>query len=152
MKWSDDEGEEEEEKIKEKVVFDPPKPTPNVDIDASTAATGELKTDIMAQQLKFIACLKIIMEELSTLASGYEVDGGHLRAQLYYWLEKEVDVLRQLCDYNVSLDETLLYQNADENSSDLMCIDEERPGSRSPSLFHEALKNDRVNMTARYEK
>lgn len=31
--------------------------------------------DIMAQQLKFVACLKILMEELSTLATGYEVDG-----------------------------------------------------------------------------
>lgn len=31
--------------------------------------------DIMAQQLKFVACLKIIMEELSTLATGFEVDG-----------------------------------------------------------------------------
>ncbi len=29
--------------------------------------------DIMAQQLKFIACLKIMMEELSTLATGFEV-------------------------------------------------------------------------------
>ena len=35
--------------------------------------------DIMAQQLKFIACLKIMMEELSTLATGFEVDGGVLR-------------------------------------------------------------------------
>lgn len=32
--------------------------------------------DIMAQQLKFVACLKILMEELSTLATGYEVDGN----------------------------------------------------------------------------
>lgn len=29
----------------------------------------------MAQQLKFVACLKILMEELSTLATGFEVDG-----------------------------------------------------------------------------
>jgi hypothetical protein len=35
--------------------------------------------DIMAQQFKFIACLKIMMEELSTLATGFEVDGGLLR-------------------------------------------------------------------------
>lgn len=32
--------------------------------------------DIMAQQLKFVACLKILMEELSTLATGFEVDGN----------------------------------------------------------------------------
>lgn len=58
----------------------------------------------MAQQLKFVACLKILMEELSTLATGFEVDGGQLRYQLYVWLEREVDALRQLCNYSVSSD------------------------------------------------
>lgn len=56
--------------------------------------------DIMAQQLKFVACLKILMEELSTLATGYEVDGGELRYHLYLWLEREVDALRHLCNYS----------------------------------------------------
>ena len=56
--------------------------------------------DIMAQQLKFVACLKILMEELSTLALGCEVDGGQLRYQLYLWLEREVEALRQLCNYS----------------------------------------------------
>jgi len=55
--------------------------------------------DIMGQQVKFIVCLKILMEEISTLSTGYEVDGGQLRLQLYIWLEKEVDALRQLCSY-----------------------------------------------------
>ena len=58
----------------------------------------------MAQQLKFVACLKILMEELSTLATGFEVDGGQLRYQLYVWLEREVDALRQLCSYSVNAD------------------------------------------------
>jgi len=60
--------------------------------------------DIMAQQLKFVACLKILMEELSTLATGFEVDGGQLRYQLYVWLEREVDALRQLCSYSTNVD------------------------------------------------
>lgn len=64
--------------------------------------SGQL--DIMAQQLKFVACLKILMEELSTLATGFEVDGGQLRYQLYVWLEREVDALRQLCNYSVNTD------------------------------------------------
>lgn len=54
----------------------------------------------MAQQLKFVACLKILMEELSTLATGYEVDGGELRYHLYVWLEREVEALRTLCNYS----------------------------------------------------
>lgn len=35
--------------------------------------------DIFAQQYKFIACLKVLMEEMRTLATGFEVDGGQLR-------------------------------------------------------------------------
>ena len=57
------------------------------------------KIDIMSQQLKFMACLKIMMEELSTLATGFEVDGGLTRYHLYIWLEKEVEALNELCNY-----------------------------------------------------
>lgn len=71
--------------------------TKNVD---ESEGTGQL--DIMAQQLKFIACLKILMEELSTLATGFEVDGGQLRYQLYVWLEREVEALKQLCNYSTN--------------------------------------------------
>uniref|UniRef100_A0A0P5RMU8 DmX protein 2 n=1 Tax=Daphnia magna TaxID=35525 RepID=A0A0P5RMU8_9CRUS len=55
--------------------------------------------DIMAQQLKFIACLKILMGEMATLATGFEVDGGQLRLQLYLWLDRELQALQQLCNY-----------------------------------------------------
>lgn len=68
--------------------------------NASKNNKNGCQMDIMAQQLKFVACLKILMEELSTLATGYEVDGGQLRYQLYLWLEREVDALRQLCNYS----------------------------------------------------
>jgi DmX-like protein len=57
--------------------------------------------DVMAHQLKFIACIKIMVDELSTLATGFEVDGGQLRYQLYIWLEKEVEVLKLLCNYGL---------------------------------------------------
>lgn len=40
--------------------------------------------DIIAQHLKFVASIRIMMEELSTLASGFEVDGGQLRFQVIY--------------------------------------------------------------------
>jgi len=60
--------------------------------------------DIMAHQLKFIACIKIMVDELSTLATGFEVDGGQLRYQLYIWLEKEVEVLKRLSSYGMEPD------------------------------------------------
>jgi hypothetical protein len=37
------------------------------------------EVDTFAQQIKFISCLKILIEEMSTLATGFEVVGGQLR-------------------------------------------------------------------------
>lgn len=50
--------------------------------------------DILAAQLKFTACLKIMTNELRTLSTGYELEGGKLRCQLYQWLEREVKTRR----------------------------------------------------------
>ncbi|XP_066424858.1 dmX-like protein 1 isoform X5 [Molothrus aeneus] len=61
--------------------------------------------DIISAQLKFRACLKILTLELRTLSTGYEVDGGKLRYQLYQWLEREVVALQKTCDYGVEIDE-----------------------------------------------
>lgn len=72
----------------------------SVDSEKSKSDSKACNLDVMAQQLKFVACLKILMEELSTLATGYEVDGGELRYHLYLWLEREVDALRHLCNYS----------------------------------------------------
>ncbi|XP_006162399.1 dmX-like protein 1 isoform X2 [Tupaia chinensis] len=55
--------------------------------------------DIIAVQLKFRACLKILTVELRTLSTGYEIDGGKLRYQLYHWLEREVVALQKTCDF-----------------------------------------------------
>lgn len=56
---------------------------------------------MIAEQLKFRACLKILMTELRTLATGFEVDGGKLRFQLYNWLEKEIAGMHKICNYKV---------------------------------------------------
>lgn len=63
---------------------------------ASEIEETKQKIDIMAQQLKFVACLKILMEELSTLATGFEVDGrrifyliitGNLNTNLLFFIK-----------------------------------------------------------------
>ncbi len=64
-------------------------------------STGKSEVDVIAEQLKFRACLKILMTELRTLATGYEVDGGKLRFQLYNWLEKEIEAMHHICNYKV---------------------------------------------------
>ncbi|XP_028970574.1 dmX-like protein 2 isoform X1 [Esox lucius] len=63
---------------------------------------GESEVDVIAEQLKFRACLKILMTELRTLATGYEVDGGKLRFQLYSWLEKEIGAMHRICNYKLA--------------------------------------------------
>uniref|UniRef100_A0A673U0U4 Dmx like 2 n=1 Tax=Suricata suricatta TaxID=37032 RepID=A0A673U0U4_SURSU len=60
---------------------------------------SDTEVDVIAEQLKFRACLKILMTELRTLATGYEVDGGKLRFQLYNWLEKEIAALHEICNH-----------------------------------------------------
>ncbi|XP_034019606.1 dmX-like protein 2 [Thalassophryne amazonica] len=62
---------------------------------------GDSEVDVIAEQLKFRACLKILMTELRTLATGFEVDGGKLRFQLYNWLEKEIAAMHKICNYKV---------------------------------------------------
>ncbi|XP_063310187.1 dmX-like protein 1 isoform X1 [Pelobates fuscus] len=81
--------------------------------------------DVIASQLKFHSCLKILTGELRTLSTGYEVDGGKLRYQLYSWLERAVAALQKICDYNGNPDETnssgtAEFPNGDslDNSSD----------------------------------
>ncbi|KAG8575677.1 hypothetical protein GDO81_009635 [Engystomops pustulosus] len=66
-------------------------------IDNSTPTANEV--DVIAEQLKFRACLKILMTELRTLATGHEVDGGKLRFQLYNWLEKEIAAMHKIFNH-----------------------------------------------------
>ncbi|KAK6643958.1 hypothetical protein RUM43_000223 [Polyplax serrata] len=110
--------------------------------------------DIMAQQLKFVACLKIVMEELSTLATGFEVDGGQLRYQLYVWLEREVDALRQLCNYSsgdgdyYAVEDSMVdgQDNRDYTGTPTMM----RPGEK-PTL-HEILMAEKLDFEAKVER
>jgi len=107
LKWSDEEEDDEDDDDNGLAVVqeEPRKPivkqeSADSDCKSKSADSKACNLDVMAQQLKFVACLKILMEELSTLATGYEVDGGELRYHLYLWLEKEVDALRHLCNYS----------------------------------------------------
>ncbi|GAB6032390.1 hypothetical protein CHUAL_011029 [Chamberlinius hualienensis] len=103
--------------------------------------------DIMAQQLKFVACLKIVMDELSNLATGFEVDGGQLRYQLYVWLEQEVDALKELCNYG-SKQEVITGESGD------ICKLAPSPAFRSgekPTL-HEILLQDKMDFEAKLKR
>ena len=101
----------------------------------------ETKLDIMAQQLRFIACLKILMEELSTLATGFEVDGGQLRYHLYVWLEKSVLALKIVCNYRTF---SIRSQGLDLFKNQAMILDDTEltPAEKSPKNFGSTGYND----------
>lgn len=105
LDWSDKEEEEDDDDDDEEETINTKESQKiakqeSVDSEKSKSDSKASNLDVMAQQLKFVACLKILMEELSTLATGYEVDGGELRYHLYLWLEREVDALKYLCNYS----------------------------------------------------
>ena len=145
LEWSEDEDDDEDD--------DDDYPETKVETNLTKKNTIDVeeeheqhlfpeKIDIMAQQLKFMACLKIMMEELSTLATGFEADGGVIRHQLYVWLEKEVDALNELCNYggsNKSSDITMteiVFDNTDEEMA------------KRPSL-HNVILNEKQDFEAR---
>ncbi|XP_069136751.1 dmX-like protein 2 [Argopecten irradians] len=123
------------------------------------------QVDIFAQQYKFIACLKVLMEEMQTLATGFEVDGGQLRFQLYIWLEREVEVLQYLCNYgdndpegqedihtntdalNGYDDDTLL----DVNSGFTRSMSQRSDSSYKPTL-HEVILAEKMDFEAKLER
>ncbi|CAF0802294.1 unnamed protein product [Adineta steineri] len=116
LDWSDEEKDEEEEKIEE------PTPKSTTQIDDKPV---KQQFDTIGQYMKLICCLKIIVEEMATLATGFEVAGGQLRHHLACWLEQEIGVIRQLCNLNTStnlepdepsenFDEPILSDIADE--------------------------------------
>lgn len=146
LKWSDDEEEEEEDSG---LAFKATPAPPAVEVNQTQAKTASAPPapekpaalDIMAQHLKFVASLRILMEELATLASGFEVDGGQLRYQLFIWLEKEVTVLKQLCDYNTGEGDVV---DVDGEEGD-----EEPIEGHAALMLHEALRTDRLDMAAK---
>ena len=144
LKWDDDDDDDvddDEIKISSKIEGQEEQQEQDKSKDPSNF-------DIMAQQLKFIACLKILMEELSTLATGFEVDGGQLRYQLYIWLEREVEALKQLCNYSsndsdVTLDDKKIDTNFDYDLNKL--------GHDKPTL-HEILIQEKQDFEAKVQR
>ncbi|XP_063708500.1 dmX-like protein 2 isoform X2 [Culicoides brevitarsis] len=153
IEWDDDSNDEGEKSENLSIANEGEKHT-SVETVKKHGSSGN-NLDIMAQQLKFIACLKILMEELSTLATGYEVDGGQLRYQLYVWLEKEVDALKQLCNYsnsNVDLSDESQNPNIDSmvNEFDTPIL-HNKLGHEKPTL-HEILLQEKQDFEAKVER
>uniref|UniRef100_A0A8D2LJR4 Dmx like 1 n=1 Tax=Varanus komodoensis TaxID=61221 RepID=A0A8D2LJR4_VARKO len=114
LKWDSDKDEENEDsclvmKPLQKIASDKPNEVSSSYTETYSSGVENdvltLAEDIISAQLKFRACLKILTMELRTLSTGYEVDGGKLRYQLYHWLEREVVALQKTCDYSVEAED-----------------------------------------------
>lgn len=155
LKWDSDKGEESEDSCLEmKPLQETVHEKPNKVSTSCTETYSEadddgaliLSQDIISTQLKFRACLKILTMELRTLSTGYEVDGGKLRYQLYHWLEREVVALQNTCDYSVEVedvqsgtspvvDETALSEIAEESSDKHLKVHQKENSQRRQWLM-----------------
>lgn len=161
IQWDEDDEAKSEESEDGGLNFKSKGDLENISVPANEEAK-ELKTegcqlDIMAQQLKFVACLKILMEELSTLATGFEVDGGQLRYQLYVWLEHEVEALRQLCNYSCT--DPNAVSTMEENTTTLdgqgessTPIPHQRPSTMEKPSLHEILMQEKMDFEAKVQR
>jgi hypothetical protein len=110
---------------------------------AASANNANRTVDMFAQQIKFLSCLKILIQEMSTLATGFEVIGGQLRYYLYYWLERETNILRNVADYH--------YGKANECAdANMSLIDESATNSTTDEgPLHEQVLEDQKSFQAK---
>lgn len=112
------------------------------------SAGGDTEVDVIAEQLKFRACLKILMTELRTLATGYEVDGGKLRFQLYNWLEKEIAALHEICNHESVIKE---YSSKTYSKVESELLDQEAMVDKPDIGSYERHQIDRRRLQAKRE-
>ncbi|KAG5878732.1 hypothetical protein JTB14_000166 [Gonioctena quinquepunctata] len=148
LKWSDDEEDNDsDEGLSMNIGGKKEEPKEEEVEENEDQEEKQQHIDIMAQQLKFVACLKILMEELSTLATGFEVDGGQLRYQLYMWLEKEVEALKVLCNYT-SGDNAMADLELPPDPENTTTIE---PSNSKPTL-HEILVQEKLDFEAKVQR
>ncbi|KAJ7385421.1 DmX-like protein 1 [Desmophyllum pertusum] len=97
--------------------------------------------DVVAQQMKFSAMLKLLINELHGLPSSCEIADEDLRPFFFKWLEKELEVLHKMSDYGSVAEES------DDEEEDTVEIniesgDELQEGSAADKNYI-ALKIDR---------
>ena len=147
LEWSDDDDDDDEDKIDfkdEKASIKGIENRKSLSFhDEDTVMEETSQTiDIIAQQMKFTACLKIMMEELSTLATGFETDGGLIRYQLYVWLEREVEALKKLCNYNV------VEPSIEPDLSLSISLDDTKNATDLPAL-HQVIMDEKIDFETR---
>ncbi|CAH8866129.1 unnamed protein product [Trichobilharzia szidati] len=152
LQWSDDEGDDNDDGHKDKTEGAADKSTRNNPVllqqqqqhrQQTTSQSlddftieGRGVVDLIANQLKFIACLKILAEELSTLAAGAESEGVSLRQHVWQWLENELAVVNSLTGLSKSSTPTLTGEKATEYNTSVVSSDNsERSGPLTSTSY-----------------
>ena len=121
------------------------------------AEVSTLDCSTELQYLKLLSTLSIMTDELTTLANGdYEIPGGQLRLKLYCWLERECEVLKNICYPRESEFENEVKEDEGSSECSSNILSDEEPTSSMtrgkdedlPPL-HEALKQDRIEFRER---
>lgn len=68
--------------------------------------------------------------------------GGHLRYQLYIWLEREVEALRRLCGYAA----------AGGAAGELLCADADPPPLPDRPTLHQLLAREKADFEAKVQR
>jgi len=83
------------------------------------------------------------------------ISGGHLRYQLYIWLEREVDALRQLCGYATgpgsAPEEPTGRLNLPDIVEALLQQREHQPTTERPTL-HQVLLQEKMDFEAKVQR
>ena len=80
--------------------------------DKPAAEHGGLKNkktrhlDAVAQQMKFSAILKILLNELHGIPASCEIANEDLRPFFMRWLEMELEVLHKMSDYGITAEDS----------------------------------------------
>ena len=82
----------------------------NANLPSGESTTSKSKEtrhlDVVAQQMKFSAMLKLLINELHGLPSSCEIADEDLRPFFIKWLEKELEILHKMSDYGSVAEES----------------------------------------------
>lgn len=96
-------------------------------------------------QLSCLLCFYALWNYLSLESKTHFLCvGGHLRYQLYIWLEREVEALRRLCGYASA--------SGAPTGGELICADQDPPPLPEKPTLHQLLVREKADFEAKVQR
>lgn len=67
--------------------------------------------DQFIQKMTFISCLKMFIDEISNVKCNVSMGGSNMRYEVLKLIEDDINVLRKLCQYNITSIQTNIFSN-----------------------------------------